>query len=210
MESFWDIFNPKSIIQAGGLVLLFVVVFAETGLFIGFFLPGDSLIFISGMICAVNPELVNDVGIVTMIGILSLAAVTGNIAGYWFGRSVGPALFKREDSLIFKKRNLEITKSFYEKHGGKTLILGRFLPVIRTFAPIIAGVIKVGFTTFMIYNIAGALAWISSLGLAGYYLGNINWVEENVEYIVIGLILVTTVPIYLAYRKEKKGKPGEA
>ncbi|MGZ4048934.1 MAG: DedA family protein, partial [Bacteroidia bacterium] len=119
--------DPESIIHYGGLALLLFVIFAETGLLIGFFLPGDSLVFISGMICVSKPELLG-VNLPVLIISLSTAAITGNMAGYWFGKKVGPPLFKREDSLIFKKRYLELTHTFYEKNGGKTLIIGRFLP----------------------------------------------------------------------------------
>jgi membrane-associated protein len=202
----WDFLkeltDPESIIRYGGLALLLFVVFAETGLLIGFFLPGDSLMFISGLICRTKPELLG-VNIVVLIAGLVSAAVIGNIAGYWFGRKVGPALFKRQDSWIFKKRYLEATREFYEKHGGKTLILGRFLPIIRTFAPILAGVIKIDFGRFMIYNIVGALAWICSLSLCGYFLGTIQWVQDNIGYIVIGLIIVTLIPVIPFFRKKK-------
>ncbi|MDQ3110702.1 MAG: VTT domain-containing protein, partial [Bacteroidota bacterium] len=168
---FWnflkELTDPASIIQYGGIFLLMFVVFAETGLLIGFFLPGDSLIFVSGMFCSTQPELLG-VGIAVVIPLLIISAVLGNMAGYWFGKKVGPALFKREDSLIFKKKYLETTRSFYNRHGGRALVMGRFLPIIRTFAPILAGVIAIDFKKFMLYNIAGAVAWITSLGLCGF------------------------------------------
>lgn len=195
--------DPQSIIQYGGLALLLFVVFAETGLLIGFFLPGDSLIFISGMFCVSKPELLG-VNILVLILLLSAAAILGNMAGYWFGKKVGPPLFNRKDSFIFKKRYLEVTREFYTKNGGKTLILGRFLPIIRTFAPILAGVIKIDFKKFMLYNILGAFAWIGLLASIGYYLGTYLWVQENVEYIVIGLIVITIFPIISAFKKKKK------
>ncbi|TND10674.1 MAG: hypothetical protein FD123_316 [Bacteroidetes bacterium] len=203
----WDFLkeltNPESIIRYGGLALLLFVVFAETGLLIGFFLPGDSLIFISGMMCARG---IIDTPVYILIPLVILAAVTGNIAGYWFGRRVGPALFKRDDSLIFKKRYIETTRSFYERHGGKALILGRFLPIIRTFAPILAGVIRLDFRKFMWYNVAGAVLWITSFTLLGYFLGNIPWVQKNLGYIVIFLIIITLVPVIQTWRKERKHK----
>lgn len=195
--------DPESIIQYGGLALLLFVVFAETGLLIGFFLPGDSLIFISGMICVSKPELLG-VNIFVLIISLSIAAIIGNMAGYWFGYKVGPQLFSRKDSLIFKKKYLVITQNFYNKNGGKTLILGRFLPIIRTFAPILAGVIRIDFKKFMVYNVAGALAWIGLLASIGYYLGTYEWVQKNIGYIVIGLIIITLIPLITTYLKEKK------
>jgi membrane-associated protein len=197
--------DPQSIIQYGGLALLLFVVFAETGLLIGFFLPGDSLIFISGLICVSKPEVL-DVNIFVLILLLSLAAILGNIAGYWFGHKVGPPLFQRKDSLIFKKQYLIVTEKFYKDNGGKTLIIGRFLPIIRTFAPILAGVIRVDFKKFMLYNIAGALAWIGLLASIGYYLGTYEWVQKNVGYIVIALVIITLIPLVSTYLKEKRKK----
>ncbi len=195
--------DPQSIINYGGLALLLFVVFAETGLLIGFFLPGDSLIFISGMICVSKPELLG-VSIFTLILSLSMAAIIGNVVGYWFGHKVGAPLFQKKDSLIFKKKYLEITQIFYEKNGGKTIIIGRFLPIIRTFAPILAGVINVNFYKFMMYNIIGAIAWIGLLASIGYFLGTYSWVQQNIEYIVISLIIITLIPIVFAYKSEKK------
>jgi len=203
---FWNFLkhltDPASIIQYGGLALLLFVVFAETGLMVGFFLPGDSLIFISGMFCSTKPELIHT-HISVLLLLLILAASLGNVSGYWFGKKVGPSLFKRDDSLIFKKRYLETTRDFYNRHGGKTLVLGRFLPIIRTFAPILAGVLKIDFKKFMLYNIIGATAWISSMGLCGFFLGKIKWVEDNVGWIVIFLIVITLIPVVRTWKREK-------
>lgn len=208
MSEVWEFLkqltNPESIIQYGGLFLLLFVVFAETGLLIGFFLPGDSLIFISGLICATKPGLL-DVHITVLLSLLAVSAIIGNIAGYAFGRKVGPSLFRREDSLLFKKRYVEVTRSFYERHGGKALVLGRFLPIIRTFAPILAGVIKVDFGKFMMYNIAGAVLWIGSLGSIGYFLGSTYpWVQDYLGWIVLFLIIVTLIPVASTWRKERR------
>lgn len=207
MQSIWDFFkhltNPHEIIQYGGLILLLIVVFAETGLLIGFFLPGDYLLFVAGMICATKPEVFN-VSIYWLITLMALAAIIGNFTGYWFGRKVGPKLFKREDSLLFKKRYVEATKVFYDKHGAKTIILGRFLPYIRTFAPVLAGVIKVHFGRFVIYSVVGALAWVGSFVTIGYKLGTYKWVQDHIGYIVVGLIAVTTTPLLIAYFRNKK------
>ena len=201
LEFFKELMNPRSIIEYGGLILLLVVVFAETGLLIGFFLPGDSLLFLAGLLCRTNPELLN-ANIYELCGGLVAAGVLGNVVGYLFGLKVGPALFKRDDSLIFKKKYVEMTRSFYQRHGGKTLILGRFLPIIRTFAPILAGVIRIEFKTFMLYNIIGCVLWVGTLTVTGYLLGKI--VEPYVGYVVIFLIVITLIPIIRTYRKEKK------
>ncbi len=196
--------DPESIIQYGGLWLLLFVVFAETGLLVGFFLPGDSLIFISGLVCATKPHLLG-VSFLALLPLLILAAVIGNVAGYWFGRKAGENLYAKKDSLLFRKKHLLTTQIFYEKHGGKTLILGRFLPIIRTFAPILAGVIKVDFKVFMIYNILGAFAWIGSISSIAYFLGlKFPWIENYLGYIIIGLIVITTIPVLLTYLKSRK------
>ena len=205
LEFLKQLTDPQSIIHYGGLALLLFVVFAETGLLIGFFLPGDSLIFISGMICATHEEVLG-LNIFELVLSLSLAAIIGNLFGYWFGYKIGPPLFKREDTLIFKKKYLEITQDFYNKNGGKTLIIGRFLPIIRTFAPILAGVIKIDFKKFMLFNIAGAFCWISILSGIGYKLGKYYWVQKNIGYIVIFLIFITMIPVFITYKKQKKGK----
>ena len=194
--------NPESIIHYGGLALLLFVVFAETGLLVGFFLPGDSLIFIAGMMCATHQEVLG-LNIYALIIALSIAAILGNVAGYWFGYKIGPPLFKRRDSLIFKKRYLELTKDFYDKNGGKTIIVGRFIPIIRTFAPILAGIIKIGFRKFMFFNIIGAFGWITLLAGIGFKLGTYNWVQKNIGYIVIFLIIITLIPIVITYRRQK-------
>jgi membrane-associated protein len=207
----WDFLkqltDPESIINYGGLALLLFVVFAETGLLVGFFLPGDSLIFISGMICVSKPQLLG-VSFPVLIVLLASSAIAGNITGYWFGRKVGPPLFERRDSLIFKKRYLEITREFYNKNGGKTLIVGRFLPIIRTFAPILAGVIRIDARKFMLYNVIGAFAWIGTLGSIGYFLGTFQWVRDNIGYIVIGLIVVTAIPVVTTFIRQKRQGSG--
>lgn len=207
---FWEflkqLMDPESIIQHGGLVLLLLVVFAENGIVIGFFLPGDSLIFLAGLICATKPELL-EVSIVTLSLLMFLAAVGGSLFGYVFGRRVGPPLFERKDSIIFKRKYLDMTQTFYQKHGGKTLVLGRFLPIIRTFSPIIAGVIKVPISTLMFYNVVGAALWIGVLSFAGYYLGTaFPSIEKYVGYIIIGFICITTVILIRTYIKEKKAQ----
>lgn len=209
MEEAWqflkDLTNPESIVKLGLPLLLFVI-FAETGLFFGFFLPGDSLVFISGLLCATNPDLLG-VNIFVLILLMSVVAIFGNIVGYYFGRKVGEGLYKKPDSFFFKRRHVDATKRFYEKHGGKTLFIGRFLPVIRTFAPILAGVIKIDPKKFMLYNLAGAFCWIGSIASIGFFLGTkYPGIKEYLGYIVIGLIVITAIPVVLTYIKEKNSK----
>jgi membrane-associated protein len=203
LDFFSTLTNPQSIIHYGGLWLLLFVVFAETGLFIGFFLPGDSLIFISGLLCATKPELLHSSFFVLLILLIS-AAVLGNIVGYWFGKKTGEKLFSKKDSFLFKQKHLVATKLFYEKHGGKTLVLGRFLPIIRTFAPILAGVIAIDFKQFMIYNVLGAVAWIASIASIGYFLGkHFPQTENYLGAIIVGLIIITTIPVIKQFGKKK-------
>lgn len=209
----WEIIkgisNPETIIHYGGLALLLAIVFAENGILFGFFLPGDSLIFLSGLICSTQPELLG-VDIATLTISMFLAAIAGSLFGYVFGIKIGPPIFERNESMFFKKKYVDVTKSFYEKHGGKTLILGRFLPIIRTFAPILAGVIKVDFKNFMLFNIIGGAMWVGSLSLIGFFLGEkFPNIKHYVEYIVLGFIIVTSVIViktYINHRKELKKK----
>jgi len=204
LDFFKTLTDPQSIIHYGGLWLLLFVVFAETGLLIGFFLPGDSLIFISGLLCATKPELLG-VSFITLVVLLISAAILGNMFGYWFGKKAGETLYRKKASFFFRKKHLESTKAFYDKHGGKTLIMGRFLPIIRTFAPVLAGVIKVDFKVFLMYNGIGAVAWIGSFASIAYYLG--LWfpqTEHYLGYIVVGLIVITAIPVVITYFKNKK------
>ena len=203
-DFFKTLTDPESIIKYGGLALLLFVIFAETGLFVGFFLPGDNLVFIAGLLCAIKPELMNVSFPVLLISMM-LAAIIGNMFGFWFGKKAGDTLHKRKDSFLFRKRHIEITKSYYEKHGGKTLILGRFLPIIRTFAPILAGAIKIDFKKFMLYNVIGSVLWIGSIGSIAFYLGKqFPQVENYLGYIFITLIALTAIPIVTAFLKNKK------
>ena len=182
--------------------LLLFIVFAETGLFVGFFLPGDSLLFTSGILCSTH---VLDVHIITLMLGLNISAILGNIAGYYFGEKVGPKLFTRNDSLIFKKRYVIITKAFYEKHGGKALILGRFLPIIRTFAPILSGVIKLEYKIFLGFTVVGSILWTSTMTLSAYFLAKvIPNLQQHLGLVVLFLIVITAIPVITTYRKEKK------
>lgn len=197
--------DPNSIITYGGLWLLVLVVFAETGLLIGFFLPGDNLILLAGILCQAKPELMN-VGYFTLVTLLIGAAVLGNVVGYWFGRYAGEKLYSRNDSWLFKKSHITITNTYYQKYGGnRTLILARFLPVVRTFAPIIAGVIKIDFKRFMLFNCIGACAWILSLSSIGYFLVKIfPSITNYMGYIFVTLIVLTAIPVLRTWLKNRK------
>ena len=205
MEQFWEhlqnLTDAQSIISKGGFYLLLVVIFAETGLFFGFFLPGDYLLVLAGLLCATN---ILDVSIVVLLLSLIAAGILGNYAGYWFGYRTGPMLFKRNESLFFKKRYVAMAEEFYAKYGGMALVLGRFFPIIRTFAPIFAGVVKVNFRKFTIFNIIGSVTWVCILTLVGYFLGKKypDEIKYYLKYVILGLILITSIPLLIAYMKK--------
>lgn len=190
----------------GGLYLVAFIIFAETGLFVGFFLPGDSLLFVTGLMIANSQSpFENDLANVSYwIVLITLAGIIGNMVGYWFGKKTGPLLFHKKDTLLFKQKHLQQAKEFYDKRGGAAIILARFLPIVRTFAPIVAGVVKMDRRVFIINNILGSIAWVTSMILAGYFLGENEWVKHNFEKIVIGLIVVTTAPVILKMFFHKK------
>jgi len=205
MESFWQhlqhLVDAQSIISQGGFYLLLVVVFAETGLFFGFFLPGDYLLVLAGLFCASG---ILKVPIVVLVLSLIAAGFLGNYVGYWFGYRTGPVLFSRDDSLFFKKRYIRIAEEFYEKHGGMALVLGRFFPIIRTFAPIFAGVVKVDFKKFTLYNLAGSVAWVTILTLTGYFLGvKYPNIKYYLQYVILGLIIITTIPLIITFVRRR-------
>lgn len=213
----WDfihsITSPEQILHIGGLALVLIILFAENGIIIGFFLPGDSLLFFTGLITSTQPQLI-DTSIFNLLLYMSIASLAGCLFGYYFGWRLGPAIFNRKDSFFFKKKYVDVTRTFYERHGGKTLILGKFLPYIRTFAPILAGVIRVPFKSFLSYNVIGAIAWVCSLTLLGYFLGEeFPGIKDYLEYIILGFILVTNGFVILTYLKERrksKAKESEA
>lgn len=188
-----DIFSTENLIwliKAGGYIGLFAIIFAESGLFLGFFLPGDSLIFTAGFLASQNI-----LNIWILIPILFLGAVLGDNFGYSFGRQVGPKIFKRKDSLFFHRDNLNKANLFYQKHGPKTLILARFMPVIRTFAPILAGVGSMDYRKFFIFNLIGGALWTTSLPLLGYYLGQVvPNIDKYLLPIILGIILLSFLP----------------
>lgn len=208
MQEIWDylqhLIDPVKLLREGGFYLLLFVVFAETGLFFGFFLPGDYLLFLAGMFVATGKL---DVSIYVLLVGLMGAAISGNFVGYWFGKKTGPVLYQREDTFFFKKKYLKAAEEYYKKQGAFALIMGRFIPIVRTFAPIIAGIVKLDFKKFAFYNISGAFLWITSLTLLGFFLGRSFEKEINdyLLYIIVGFILITTIPLVITYLKRKIG-----
>lgn len=201
----------KQLISTGGYALLFFIIFAETGLLIGFFLPGDSLLFVAGTLCALtlpghDAPLLN---IAILIPLLCVAAILGDAVGYFIGRKVGPALFSREDSRFFKKAHLEKTRVFYEKHGPKTIVLARFVPIVRTFAPTVAGAAQMPYKTFVTYNIAGGIGWIFSMTLLGYFLGRIEWIGKNLDKATVLIVFLSILPMIVHYFQERRNARNE-
>ena len=181
-------------------VFLFLIIFAETGLVITPFLPGDSLLFAVGAFAGSG-----FLDIWTVYVVMLVAAIIGDTVNYWIGHHIGPRVFAKENSRLFNKAYLEKTREFYEKHGGKTIILARFLPIIRTFAPFVAGIGKMHYNTFLFYNVAGAIVWITSLTFAGYFFGGLPLVKANFEYVVLGIIALSLTPLLVEYIKHKRG-----
>ena len=182
-----------------GYALLFGIVFAETGLLAGFFLPGDSLLFTVGMVAGAG-----HLDIFTIIVLLIAAAVLGDGTGYLLGRKAGPLVFSRPNSRWFKQEHLQRTREFYEKHGGKTIIYARFVPIIRTFAPFVAGVGNMSYKRFLSFNIFGGIGWVVMMTMLGYYLGGWEIVRKNFEKVILGIILISVMPIIFEYFKSRK------
>jgi membrane-associated protein len=193
----------SAIIDAFGIytyIILFLIIFAETGFVVTPFLPGDSLLFVVGTLAGSG---FLNIWIVYIS--LLLAAILGDSINYWIGHHTGPKIFAKENSRLFNKAYLEKTREFYAKHGGKTIILARFLPIIRTFAPFVAGVGKMHYSTFIFYNIIGGFIWVTSLTFAGYFFGGLPVIKENFEYAIIGIIVLSIMPMIIEYLKRKKG-----
>lgn len=198
IEFFRNLTDPEWIMRYGGLYIVVLIVFIETGLFFGFFLPGDSLLFITGMIIAntLSPFAFPVVNLLFWIGLIGAAGILGNFAGFWFGKKSG-RLLMRKDNWLFKRKYVLQAKAFYDKKGGSAIMLARFLPIIRTFAPIVAGMVKMDTAKFSLYNIIGSILWSSSIISAGFLLGDNAWVKDNLEKIIIGIVLITTGPVLI-------------
>ncbi len=192
------------LIRTVGLVGLFVIVFMETGIFLGFFFPGDSLLFVAGLLAAqglFSPAL--------LILVLIVAAVTGNMTGYWFGQKVGPKLFERKDSFFFRKEHVYQAQAFYEKHGAKTILLARFIPIVRTFAPIVAGIARMPYRSFLLYNVIGATVWSCGLVLGGYLFGNlITDVDRYLLPVILVIIILSFLPAIWHIVQQRRQRNG--
>ena len=199
LQNLLIIFDPESLISHGGLLIVFLLVFASTGLFFCFFIPAGALLFTAGIYTATG-DLQYD--IFTVCALLIFASILGNLSGYWFGRKTGPLLYSRKDSRFFKKRHLKTAETFYNKYGWLALTVGLYLPIIRTFASIVAGMVRLNFRRFILLTITGSVTWILSFVLAGYFIGSRPFLKPWLNYIVIGFILVVTIPLIIWMIKE--------
>lgn len=196
-----DLLNPEAIIKWGGLALLLFIIFAETGLFFGFFLPGDSLLFIAGLFVAQEDLKIN---VWLLIVLLIVAAILGTTVGYFFGRLAENYLRNKKENFFYKKKYLEMAQDFYGRHGMMAFVMGRFLPIVRTFVPILAGMVRIEFGKFLFFNIVGAAIWIIVMVMAGNLLGkNFPAITEHLEIIVVGMVLLSAVPVILQWFKHR-------
>lgn len=209
LESLQHLLDPDWIMQHGGLYLVLLILFIETGFFFGFFLPGDPLLFVSGMVIAstqgahpFSSDILN-LGFWMMLFIFS--TTLGNFFGYWFGNKFEHLFNRKEDTWILKRRHMNAAHEFYESKGGFAIAIARFLPIVRTFAPIVAGTVKMDFKKFTFYNIIGAIIWVVSITSLGYVLGENRWVKSNLEYVILGIIAIVTLPVIfkLLFKKKK-------
>ncbi|MFC3503629.1 DedA family protein [Micromonospora krabiensis] len=188
-----DWLDPEWLISTFGLLGILAIVFAESGLLIGFFLPGDSLLFTAGLLTADGQYITYPLWLVCLL--ITVAAIAGDQVGYAFGRKVGPALFRRPNSRLFKQENVLKAHEFFEKYGARSIVLARFVPIVRTFTPIVAGVSRMNYRTFVIYNIIGGVLWGTGVTVLGYFLGQIPFVKANIEFILIAIVAISVIPI---------------
>ena len=197
------LFDIESWLESGGLVLLAAIVFAESGLLIGFFLPGDSLLFIAGFLSSsAGGSVLPPLPLVALITFI--AAVAGDQVGYLFGRRVGPSLFDRDQSRFFNPTNIKKAQDFFDRHGAKTVVMARFVPIVRTFAPIVAGIGRMKYRTFVTFNIVGGLLWGVGVTTLGYFLGEVSWIENNIEIALIAIVLLSVLPMVLEIVRHRR------
>jgi len=196
--------DPQSLLESFGpwaLLAILAIVFAECGLLVGFFLPGDSLLFAAGILVASG---FIDTPIWLVCLLITVAAVAGNLVGYWIGYKFGPAVFNREESRFFRREYVERTKHFFDRYGARAIVLARFVPIVRTFITAMAGAARMRYRQFAIYTVVGGVLWGFGVTLLGYYLGNIAFIKNNIEYILIAVVLLSVVPIYYELRRARR------
>jgi len=199
LESFKHLLDPDWIMANGGFYLVLLILFIETGLFFGFFLPGDPLLFVSGMVLASSdgtyPFSYDILNLSFWMVLFMISTILGNYFGYWFGNKFAYFFNRQEDTWFLKRSHMNAANEFYVNRGGFAIAIARFLPIVRTFAPIVAGTVKMDFKKFTFYNIVGAVIWVGTIMPLGYVLGDNAWVKSNLEYIIIGIILIVTLPV---------------
>jgi len=193
--------DPQELTQAFGLIGLVAIVFAECGLLIGFFMPGDSLLFTAGLLVANN---VLDVPLWLVCVLVTVAAVVGNLCGYWIGRRVGPSLFRRPNSRLFKEEYVAKTHDFFDRYGARAIVLARFVPIVRTFITAMAGVARMDFRVYAIYSTIGGVLWGTGVTVLGFYLGQIEFVTKNIEYLLVAVVLVSMVPVAIELLRKRR------
>jgi membrane-associated protein len=194
--------DPKALVAWGGYVGLTVIIFAETGLLVGFFLPGDSLLVTAGLLAS-QPDRF-DLNVYLLGVLLSVASIVGNSLGYYIGKITGPRFFSRENSLLFNRKHLERAHAFYERHGGKTIVLARFMPIVRTFVPVVAGMGQMQYRRYSLYNIVGGLAWIWSMLFVGFFLGRyIPGISDHIELVILVVIFLSLLPGIIAWLRSR-------
>ena len=200
-----ELLKPEILIPMVGLLGIVGIIFAETGLLVGFFLPGDSLLVSAGIFCTpFNPTGRAVLSAPLLISLCIIAAIVGDTVGYWIGSKAGVRIFKREDSLFFHRKHLITSQQFYEKHGGKTLILARFMPIFRTFAPVVAGVGNMQYRRFVAYNVVGGIAWVVSMVMAGYILASVApGVTKHIELLAIVIVFISLLPAIIPFVKSR-------
>ncbi|OKI66013.1 DedA family protein [Micromonospora sp. CB01531] len=196
------VLNPEWLISTFGLIGILAIVFAESGLLIGFFLPGDSLLFTAGLLVADGRYLHQPLWLLCLL--VAVAAIAGDQVGYLFGKRVGPALFRRPNSRLFKQENVQRANQFFARYGARSIVLARFVPIVRTFTPIIAGVSRMHYRTFLIFNVIGETLWGVGVTVLGYFLGQIAFVKSNIEIILIGIVVVSVLPIGIQLLRSRR------
>ena len=191
-------------IKHGGLPILALIVFAESGLLVGFFLPGDSLLFFAGFLASDAGGHKLPGGLPAVAAVAVVAAITGDQVGYLFGRRVGPALFKRPQSRLFNPANVAKAQGFFDRHGTKTIMLARFVPIVRTFAPIVAGVGRMKYRTFVTYNLVGGFVWAAGVTTLGFLLGKVNFIKHNIEFAAIVIVAISVAPVVLEFLRHRR------
>lgn len=205
MHEILQLLKPEVLVPLVGLVGIVAIIFAETGLLMGFFLPGDSLLVTAGIFCTPHNPLGKAVlSAPLLIALAIVAAIVGDTVGYWIGKKAGHRIFSREDSFLFHRKHLIASQKFYEKHGGKTIVMARFMPIVRTFAPVVAGVGNMDYGRFVRFNVGGAIGWVVSMVMAGYILASVApGITKHIELLVIVIVFLSLLPAIIAYLKNR-------